>query len=86
LACIAASGPAAAGGTFRCGSKLIEPGMTQSEVRGYCGEPTSKSVESQDVRSGSQVVGQTNVHRWTYESYSATRVLVFDEDKLKSIE
>jgi len=26
------------------------------------------------------------VARWTYESYSATRVLVFDGDKLVSIQ
>jgi len=32
------------------------------------------------------VVGQTKVHRWNYESYSTTRVLVFDADTLKSIE
>jgi hypothetical protein len=31
-------------------------------------------------------VGQTTVHRWTYESYSATRVLVFDREKLASIQ
>jgi len=85
-ACISVCGPAVADGTLRCGAKLIEVGMTQTQVLGLCGEPTSKSVEAQDVRSGNQVVGQTSVHRWTYESYSATRVLVFDQDILKSIE
>ena len=48
-----------AGDTFRCGSKLIEPGMTQSEVLAQCGEPTSRIVEDQDVRSGTRVVGTT---------------------------
>jgi hypothetical protein len=71
---------------FRCGSKLIEPGMTQSEVLNHCGEPSSRSVEKQDVRSGNRVVGQTDRHRWTYESFSATRTLVFDQDQLVSIE
>lgn len=75
-----------ADGTFRCGSKLIEVGMTQAEVLEYCGEPTSKSVELQDVRSGNQVVGKTESQRWTYASYQATRVLVFDQEVLKSIE
>jgi hypothetical protein len=56
-ACLAACGPAVAEGTFRCGARLIEVGMTQSEVQ-----------------------------HWTYASYSAARVLVFDEDTLKSIE
>lgn len=72
--------------TFRCGNRLIEPGMAQAEVLALCGEPTSKSVEVQDVRSGTRVVGKTEVQRWTYASYSTTRVLVFDQDTLKAIE
>jgi hypothetical protein len=85
-ACVAAGGPVVADGTFRCGAKLIEVGMTQSEVLRLCGDPTSKTTEVQDVRNGNQVVGTTEVQRWTYASYSAARVLVFDEDTLKSIE
>jgi len=84
--CVAAPIVAAADDTFRCGNRLIEPGMTQAEVLGLCGEPTSTSVEVQDVRSGNQVVGKTEVQRWTYASYSTTRVLVFDQDTLKAIE
>jgi hypothetical protein len=85
--CVAAPmGMALADDTFRCGNRLIEPGMTRAEVRALCGEPTSKSVEVQDVRSGTRVMGKTEVQRWTYEAYSATRVLVFDQDKLKDIE
>jgi len=79
-------GTAVANGSFHCGSKIIEVGMTQTEVLEHCGEPTSRAVEVQDVRSGNQVSGKTEMHRWTYESYSATRVLVFDQDKLMSIE
>ncbi len=60
--------------------------MTRAEVLKICGEPTSKTVEVQDVRSGTRVVGQTDVQRWTYASYSTTRVLVFDQDILKAIE
>ncbi len=78
--------PAVADGTFRCGNKLIATGMTQAEVLAQCGEPTAKTVETQDVRSGPQVVGTTQVSRWTYESYSAARVLLFDGDKLVSIQ
>jgi hypothetical protein len=72
--------------TFRCGNRLIEPGITRAEVLKLCGEPTSKTVEVQDVRSGTRVVGSTEVQRWTYASYSTTRVLVFDQDTLKVIE
>ena len=77
---------AVADDNFRCGNRLIETGMTRAEILALCGEPTSKTVEVQDVRSGNQVVGKTEVQRWTYASYSATRVLVFDQDTLKAIE
>lgn len=86
LALASGAAPAVADDTFRCGSKLIEPGMTRSEVLAQCGEPTLKSVEIEDVRSGPQVVGKTQVSRWTYEAYSATHVLVFDGEKLVSIQ
>jgi len=77
---------AAADDSFRCGGKIIAAGMTQSEVLQYCGAPTSKTDEQVPVRSGNQVVGKTLMSRWTYESYSATRVLEFDQDKLVSIQ
>ena len=77
---------AMADGDFRCGSKIISTGMTQSQVLDACGEPATKDVEDVDVRSGNQVVGRTAVWRWTYEMSGTTRVLVFDQDTLKSIE
>ena len=83
---VAPMGMTVADDTFRCGNRLIEPGMTRAEVLKLCGEPTSKTVEMQDVRSGTRVVGKTEVQRWTYTSYSTTRVLVFDQDTLKAIE
>ena len=89
LIAICLIGPVAANADdegMRCGSKLVEIGMTQSAVLGQCGAPSSKSEEIVPVRSGNQVVGQTSIQRWTYAGYSATRVLVFDQDKLVSIE
>jgi hypothetical protein len=86
IACAAGLGTAVADDSFRCGSKLVNIGMTQAEVLQYCGEPVSKDVEDHDVRSGKQVVGRTAVWRWTYQSAGRTRVLVFDQDTLKSIE
>jgi hypothetical protein len=80
-----AASVATADEAFRCGGQLITPGMTQSQVLAACGQPDSRADEVQDVRSGRQVVGQTTVHRWTYKSYSQTRVLVFDGDTLKSV-
>jgi hypothetical protein len=71
---------------LRCGNRLVAAGMSRAEVLAICGEPTSKTVDVQDVRSGSRVVGKTTMERWTYTSYSSTRVLVFDQDTLKAIE
>jgi len=73
--------------TFRCGSKIVRVGMTSAEVLKYCGQPTSKEVEEQDVRSGGRVVGKTQVNRWTYSrgSVGKPKVLEFDQDKLLSI-
>jgi hypothetical protein len=85
-ACLAAVTPVVADDNLRCGSKLVEPGMTQAEVLKLCGAPLAESEEKVPVRSGNQVVGETKTHRWTYESNGATHVLVFDLDVLKSIE
>ena len=77
---------ASAQSTMRCGSKLIEAGMTRAEVQNYCGEPDAKEVEEQDVRAGNRVVGKTEVQRWTYrQTGSIVRVLEFDQDKLVAI-
>ena len=86
LGTCAAISTAVAEETLRCGNKLISLGMSRAEVLAQCGEPKSRDVEVQDVRSANQVVGKTEVQRWTYTSYGATRVLVFDQEKLKSIE
>jgi Protein of unknown function (DUF2845) len=78
---------AMADGPFHCGSKIIDVRMTRAEVLQYCGAPTSKTTEFRDVRSSNnRILGTTEIHRWTYESYSATRVLVFVDERLQSIE
>ena len=73
--------------TLRCGSKIVETGMTMTEVKKYCGSPSATSVEEHDVRSGNRVVGTTEFHIWRYNRMSGqdTAVLGFDQDKLKSI-
>lgn len=86
LILLAPLGPAVADDGFHCGSKIIEVGMTRTEVLNYCGAPTSKTEEAVPVHSGNQVVGTTQFQRWTYSSFSATRVLVFDQDRLVSIQ
>jgi hypothetical protein len=72
--------------SFVCGSRIIEVGLTQAEVLAQCGEPSSKDVQEEAVRSGNRKVGVTQTSRWTYSSYSSTRVLVFDGDRLIGIE
>ena len=81
-----AVGMAQADSRIRCGTKLVELGMTMPEVLGHCGEPDSRETEERDVFSGNRVVGKTLFHRWTYSRYGSTNVLVFDQDKLVSIE
>jgi hypothetical protein len=85
LACMTVATLAVADDSFRCGSKLVVTGMSQADVLQFCGPPMSRVEEKVPVRSGNQVVGETSTYRWTYESYGATRVLVFDQDVLKSI-
>ncbi len=37
--------PASASEEFRCGSHLVEAGMSLEKVREYCGEPTEQSAD-----------------------------------------
>jgi hypothetical protein len=68
------------------GAKIVEIGMTQDEVLENCGPPTSKAVDEQAQRDGKHYVGTVPLERWTYSSYSSSRVLTFDQGKLVSIE
>ena len=88
LLALALAGPVLADNRpFRCGSKIIYVGMTRAGVFDYCGEPTKKTTELREVRSDkNRVLGTTEIERWLYDSYGATRVLVFLDDKLQSIE
>jgi hypothetical protein len=87
LAVVLAATTASASDTLRCGSKLVETGMTMAEVKNYCGKPSSSTIEEQDVRSGNRVIGTTQLHIWTYDRASGqnSAVLEFDQDKLLSI-
>lgn len=85
VSALALAAGAAGAETMRCGSKVISVGMSMAEVLQYCGEPSSREVEEHDIRSGNLIVGTTQLNRWTYSSYSRTRVLEFDQEKLLSI-
>ena len=73
--------------TLLCGSKIVQTGMSMAEVKKYCGNPSSTSIEEQNVRAGPRVVGKTQVHTWRYNRSSGQRtaVLEFDLQKLMSI-
>jgi hypothetical protein len=73
--------------TLRCGSKIVQTGMTMTEVKKYCGNPSSTSIEVQNVHAGPRVVGTTEIHTWRYNRASGQRtaVLEFDQEKLMSI-
>lgn len=79
--------PASGEDTLRCGSKIVQTGMTMTEVKKYCGNPSSTAIEEQDVRAGPRVVGTTEIHTWRYDRASGQRtaVLEFDQEKLMSI-
>ena len=85
LAALAAFAQPAMAQSMRCGGKIIDLGMTSAEVAELCGQPDSKKVETQDVRSGNRVVGTTEVSQWTYRQGAVTRVLEFDQGKLVNI-
>ena len=78
---------AAADDTLRCGSKIVRTGMTMTEVKKYCGNPSSTSIEEHDVHAGPRVVGKTEIHTWRYNRASGQRtaILEFDQEKLMSI-
>jgi hypothetical protein len=87
IAALVLSGATASAETLRCGSKIVDVGMSMAEVQKYCGNPSSKTVEEHDVRAGNRVVGKTQLHIWRYNRSSGQRaaVLEFDRDKLMSI-
>jgi hypothetical protein len=86
LAALVAATPARSDDDFRCGSRIVKVGMTDMAVVQACGMPESKASEVQDVRSGNRKVGTTTIWRWTYTIAGRTRVLVFDQGKVTSIQ
>jgi hypothetical protein len=72
--------PAAASELFRCGSWVVSAEMSVAELRQKCGEPTTRTVETQDVRTraaaGAVKVGETVVERWTYRRSGSLSMIV----------
>jgi len=81
IACVLCSGSALGGELFRCGSWVVSADMSVAELKAKCGEPTKKTVETQDVYAraaggGTIKTGTATVERWVYDRGSRSFSLV----------
>jgi hypothetical protein len=72
---------------FRCGSWLVSTELSVAELLQKCGEPSSRQVSTEDVRThvaggGTAKVGSTKTEIWRYERMTVTIV----DGKIQSIE
>jgi len=71
MALLAGVAEARSGGSWRCGSRLILPGMVQEQVLELCGEPDGRTTsEERRTRwngAGEKVVEIVPVETWTYD-------------------
>jgi hypothetical protein len=72
--------------TWLCGDKIIMIGATQADVLQNCGEPTSKTGDTDAMREGRYYEGTAPIEQWTYATDTVTRVLRFDKGVLVSME
>ena len=87
------AGSASADETIRCGSHIVTSSMSVAEILSKCGEPASKDIREEEVRTrningASIVVGTTVIEEWTYDRGSSAapiRIQVVD-GKVRSIE
>jgi len=81
-------GPALAKDSLSCRGKIIDIGMKMEDVRTHCGAPNYSSIDNQAVHAGNRITGTTPVTTWHYNQPGGQiiAVLVFDVDKLRSIE
>lgn len=92
-AMLLSAGSAAGGELFRCGSWVVSAEMSVAELKAKCGEPTRKTVETQDVYAraaggGTIKVGTSTVERWIYErgSRSFSMVVTITDGVITSLE
>jgi hypothetical protein len=94
LAAVVALLPLAASAdeTFRCGQWIASSRMSVPELLQKCGEPTSKTSETSDVKTRNAnnglvvKVGETTTETWTYDR-GANRAMVVTiiDGRIKSI-
>jgi hypothetical protein len=84
----------AAAESFRCGKWIIDADTSLTELRSKCGEPTSRTSRSEDVRApnqytgGNTKVGETLIETWTYArgSQAPPMVVTIVDGRIKTIE
>ena len=85
---------ASAEDTIRCrNGRLVNVGMTSSEVSSRCGEPKSRTLEEIPVMSrlpngAARQTGTTHAERWIYGRGAGQfdAMLTFEDGKLKRID
>lgn len=79
---------------FRCGNWIASSDMSVDELVRKCGEPTSHSSRTEDVKVRNRdnglmlKVGETLIETWTYDRgpQSAPMVVTIVDGRIKSIE
>lgn len=92
-AALALAASDASADTLTCrNGRIVQPGMTTSEVLDRCGEPTSKDVRFVRAQAKSALgraigTGEAKVETWRYDrgTQKPAAILVIDEGKITSI-
>jgi hypothetical protein len=78
---------------FRCGSWLVSNELSVAELLKKCGEPSSRQVSTEDMRShaaggGTIKVGITTTELWRYDRGSTADAMLVTivDGKIQSIE
>ncbi len=78
--------------TFRCGSWLVSMPLSVADLLHKCGEPSSKKVATEDVRSkvgggGTQKIGTATTETWRYDrGNSAPMIVTIVDGVIQSLE
>jgi len=85
---------AASAENFRCGNWIASSDMSVADLVQKCGEPTSRSSRTEDVKVRNRnnglmlKVGETLIETWTYDRgpQSAPMVVTIVDGRIKSLE
>jgi hypothetical protein len=79
--------------SFRCGSSIVSVESSVAELLAKCGEPSSRQVSTEDVRThvvkgGTEKIGTTTVETWRYDrgSRAPAMIVTVADGKIQSIE